>query len=56
MIAFDLFVGRGWALPDARERRICPPVLVPVRLPTIPLGPRGPLVYLPIRVRRPRHA
>lgn len=53
MIAFDLFVGR-WAFLDARERRISPLVMAPVLLLTILLGPVGLLVYLLIRLRRPR--
>ena len=48
MIAFDLFVGR-WVYLDARERRIPHPVLAPVLLSTILLGPLGLLVHLLVR-------
>ncbi|GLW32712.1 ABA4-like family protein [Actinoplanes regularis] len=52
MIAFDLFVGR-WAWLDARARGIPHPVLAPILVLTILLGPLGLAVYLAVRPRWP---
>lgn len=50
MIAFDLFVGR-WAWLDSRERGVPAPVMAPVLVLTILLGPIGLAGYLLIRTR-----
>ena len=52
MIAFDLFVGR-WCWLDSRRRGVPHPVMVPVLLLTILLGPLGLLAYLAVRPRWP---
>ena len=52
MIAFDLFVGR-WAYLDSRERGVPAPVMVPVLLLIILLGPLGIASYLLVRLRWP---
>jgi hypothetical protein len=50
MVGFDLFVGR-WIWLDARDRGVPAPVVAPVLVLTILLGPIGLAVHLGIRTR-----
>ena len=49
-IAFDLFAGR-WAWLDSRQRGVPAPVMSPVLVLTVLLGPLGLLAYLLVRTR-----
>ncbi len=47
-LAFDLFVG-AWITKDGLERGVWRPLLIPILITTLMIGPAGLLVYLAVR-------
>ena len=47
-LAFDLFVG-AWITRDGLERGVWRPLLIPILITTLMIGPAGLLVYLAVR-------